>query len=88
MAAAAVGLHQRGVNPMKTGIGGTLILNLLITFTIPGISIGGHVGGALMGAAVGYAMLEPRWNRTASWIAWAAPIAAMVGSVFFIAVFL
>jgi membrane associated rhomboid family serine protease len=88
MAAAAVGLHQRGVNPMKTGIGGTLILNLLITFTIPGISIGGHVGGALMGAAVGYAMLEPRWNRTASWIAWAAPVAGMVGSVFFIAVFL
>jgi membrane associated rhomboid family serine protease len=88
MAAAAVGLQQRGVNPMKTGIGGTLILNLLITFTIPGISIGGHVGGALMGAAVGYAMLEPRWNRTASWIAWAAPIAGMVASVFFIAVFL
>ena len=88
MAAAAVGLQQRGVNPMKTGIGGTLILNLLITFTIPGISIGGHVGGALMGAAVGYVMLEPRWNRTASWIAWAAPVAGMVGSVFFIAVFL
>ena len=88
MAAAAVGLQQRGVNPMKTGIGATLLLNLLITFTIPGISIGGHVGGALMGAAVGYAMLEPRWNRTASWIAWTAPVAAMVGSVFFIAVFL
>ena len=88
MAAAAVGLQQRGVNPMKTGIGGTLILNLLITFTIPGISIGGHVGGALMGAAVGYVMLEPRWNRTASWIAWAAPVTGMVGSVFFIAVFL
>ena len=88
MAAAAVGLQQRGVNPMKTGIGGTLILNLLITFTIPGISIGGHVGGALMGAAVGYVMLEPRWNRTAAWIAWAAPVTGMVGSVFFIAVFL
>ena len=88
MAAAAVGLQQRGVNPMKTGIGGTLILNLLITFTIPGISIGGHVGGALMGAAVGYAMLEPRWNRTASWVAWAAPVAGMVASVFFIAFFL
>jgi membrane associated rhomboid family serine protease len=88
MAAAAVGLQQRGVNPMKTGIGGTLVLNLLITFTIPGISIGGHVGGALMGAAVGYAMLEPRWNRNAPYIAWVAPIVGMVGSVFFIAVFL
>ncbi|MFY8238363.1 MAG: rhomboid family intramembrane serine protease, partial [Ilumatobacteraceae bacterium] len=57
MAAASVGLQQRGVNPLKTGIGATLILNLLITFTIPGISIGGHLGGALMGAAAGYAML-------------------------------
>jgi membrane associated rhomboid family serine protease len=88
MAAAAVGLHQRGINPMKTGIGATLVLNLLITFAIPGISVGGHVGGALMGAAVGYAMLEPRWNRTAAWIAWAAPVVGMVASVFFIAVFL
>jgi membrane associated rhomboid family serine protease len=88
MAAAAVGLQQRGVNPMKTGIGGTLVLNLLITFTIPGISIGGHVGGALMGAAVGYAMLEPRWNRNVPYIAWVAPIAGMVASVFVIAVFL
>jgi len=88
MAAAAVGLQQRGVNPMKTGIGGTLILNLLITFTIPGISIGGHVGGALMGAAVGYAMLEPRWNRNAAYVAWVAPIVGMLGSVFVIAVFL
>lgn len=73
---------------MKTGIGGTLILNLLITFTIPGISIGGHVGGALMGAAVEFAMLEPRWNRTASWIALAAPVAGIAASVFFIAIFL
>ncbi len=88
MAAAAVGLQQRGVNPMKTGIGGTLILNLLITFTIPGISIGGHVGGAFMGAAVGYAMLEPRWNRNAAYVSWVAPIVGMLGSVFFIAIFL
>ena len=88
MAAAAVGLQQRGVNPMKTGIGGTLVLNLLITFTIPGISIGGHVGGALMGAAVGYVMLEPRWNRNAAYVAWVAPIVGMLGSVFVIAVFL
>lgn len=62
MAAAAVGLHQRGINPMRTGIGTTLILNLVITFTIPGISVGGHLGGALTGAAVGYALLKPRWR--------------------------
>jgi membrane associated rhomboid family serine protease len=62
MAAAAVGLHQRGVNPFRTGIGTTLILNLVITFAIPGISIGGHLGGALTGAALGYVMLKPRWR--------------------------
>ena len=62
MAAAAVGLHQRGVNPFQTGIGTTLILNLVITFAIPGISIGGHLGGALTGAALGYVLLKPRWR--------------------------
>ena len=62
MAAAAVGLHQRGVNPFRTGIGTTLILNLVITFAIPDISIGGHLGGALTGAALGYVMLKPRWR--------------------------
>jgi membrane associated rhomboid family serine protease len=81
MAAAAVGLQQRGVNPMRTGIGGTLVLNLLITFMIPGISIGGHLGGALTGAAVGYAMLEPRWTRSSPAVAWIAPVVAMILSV-------
>ena len=85
MAASAVGLQQRGINPMKTGIGATLILNLLITFTIPGISVGGHLGGALMGAAVGYAMLEPRWNRDNPWIGWAAPLAGIVLSLVVVA---
>lgn len=84
MAAAAVGLQQRGINPMRTGIGTTLILNLLITFMIPGISIGGHVGGALAGAVVGYAMLEPRWTRSSPAIAWVAPLLVMVACVAFI----
>lgn len=81
MAAAAVGLQQRGVNPMRTGIGATLVLNLLITFTIPGISVGGHLGGAVMGAAVGYAMLEPRWHARYPWAAWAAPAIGIVVSL-------
>jgi membrane associated rhomboid family serine protease len=78
-------LQQRGVNPFKTGIGATLVLNLLITFTIPGISVGGHLGGAIMGAAIGYAMLEPRWNRDAPWIGWVAPIVGIVGSLAIVA---
>lgn len=77
MAAAAVGLQQRGINPMRTGIGATLVLNLVITFTIPGISVGGHMGGALMGAAVGFAMLEPHWRRSSPWVGWVAPVLGM-----------
>ena len=49
LAAATIGLWRRGVNPFTTGIGTTLILNLFITFAIPGISIGGHVGGMIAG---------------------------------------
>lgn len=54
MAAAAVILHRRGVDVMRSGIGTTLILNLVITFALPGISIGGHLGGALVGALIGF----------------------------------
>jgi membrane associated rhomboid family serine protease len=53
MGAAVVGLRSRGVNPMQTGLGGLLIVNLVLTFAVPGISIGGHVGGLAGGAALG-----------------------------------
>ena len=77
MGAAAVALWHRGINPMRTGIGTTLVINLLITFTIPGISIGGHLGGVVVGAAVGYVMFDPAVNRTSRWLTWAAPVAAV-----------
>jgi membrane associated rhomboid family serine protease len=78
MGAAAVALLHRGVNPMQTGIGTTLVLNLLITFAIPGISIGGHLGGVIVGAGAGYVMFDPSINRQMPWATWAAPVAAMV----------
>ena len=85
MAAATVGLSLRGVNPFRTGIGATLLINLLITFTIPNISVGGHLGGAAMGAAVGYVMLEPRWKRPAPWMSWAAGVVGIVASLVVVA---
>lgn len=77
MGAASVALWHRGINPMQTGIGTTLVLNLLITFTIPGISVGGHLGGVIVGAAVGYVMFDPAVNRSSHWLTWAAPLAAI-----------
>lgn len=53
--AAAVGLMRRGINPLSTSIGSLLMINLFITFVIPGISIGGHVGGLVGGGLAGAA---------------------------------
>ena len=78
MAGAAVGLHRRGVNVFSTGIGTTLILNLVLTFSISGISIGGHLGGAAGGAICGWLMLAPSWKPSPKWVTYAAPIAVIV----------
>jgi membrane associated rhomboid family serine protease len=86
MAAASVALHQRGINPFQTGIGAILLLNLLITFTIPGISIGGHLGGAIVGGAVGYCMLQPQWRRAMPWISWTAPVIAIVAAFWIVGI--
>lgn len=53
MGAAVVGMRRRGIDPMQSGIGGLLAINLVLTFLIPGISIGGHLGGLAGGAAAG-----------------------------------
>jgi membrane associated rhomboid family serine protease len=71
-------MQRRGVNVFQTGIGATLAINLLLTFTIPGISIGGHVGGVVTGALLGLVMLAPSWRPVPTWASWVAPIAAMV----------
>jgi len=81
MAAAAIGMHRRGINVFKTGIGTILILNLVITFTLPGISVGGHVGGAIAGAICGWVILAPRHAPLPAWASYATPIAIAVISV-------
>jgi membrane associated rhomboid family serine protease len=81
MAAAAIGMHRRGINVFRTGIGTILVLNLVITFTIPGISVGGHVGGAIAGAICGFVILAPRHAQLPSWASYATPIAIALVSV-------
>ncbi|MGH9139240.1 MAG: rhomboid family intramembrane serine protease [Acidimicrobiales bacterium] len=53
-----VAMRERGINPMQTSIGTILMLNLFITFAIPGISIGGHIGGLVGGMAAGWLLQE------------------------------
>ncbi|MTD46949.1 rhomboid family intramembrane serine protease [Conexibacter sp. W3-3-2] len=58
MAAAFLELRQRGFDPMASGIGPLILLNLVITF-VPGfnISIGGHIGG-LIGGAIAITLIQ------------------------------
>jgi membrane associated rhomboid family serine protease len=42
-----------------------LVINLFLTFTVPGISIAGHLGGLIVGAAAAVALAyAPQRNRT------------------------
>jgi membrane associated rhomboid family serine protease len=85
LGAATVGLWRRGVNPFSTGIGTALLINLFITFAMPGISIGGHLGGAAVGALCALTMLAPDHQRVPRWATYATPAAlgmlCIVGSV-------
>ena len=81
MGAAAIGMQRRGVSIFQTGLGATLLINLLLTFTIPGISIGGHIGGIVMGAVCGSIMLSPPQQKQPPWLGYAVPIIAIIGSV-------
>jgi membrane associated rhomboid family serine protease len=60
LAAAILVLRRRGIGVMQTSLGGLLVVNLLLTFAVPGISVGGHVGGLVGGgiAATVYGWLD------------------------------
>jgi membrane associated rhomboid family serine protease len=63
MGAAMVLLRARGVDPWRSSIGTLVLLNLAITFFVPGISVGGHLGGLLGGALAGKLLLVARQEQ-------------------------
>ena len=60
-----------------------ILLNLAFTFSIPGISVGGHIGGLIGGGALGWVILEldKRRGRGDSGDARVAAIATAVFAV-------
>ena len=86
MGAAVVILRNRGIDLMESGLRFWLGLNLLFTFTIPGISIGGHIGGLIGGVVAAFLLLELRERLrlpdiVTSLVCVAIGAAAVVGSI-------
>ena len=74
MGAAFVLQRARGIDPMQSGIGPVILFNLALSFVIPNISIGGHLGGLVGGALAAFAMEQLGRGRRGI----ALPIAACV----------
>jgi membrane associated rhomboid family serine protease len=49
---------DRGISIWRTGLGPTLLINIVFSLSVTGISIGGHLGGAIGGAIAGWLIVE------------------------------
>jgi membrane associated rhomboid family serine protease len=58
MGAAVVVLRHRGISPLQSGLPLWIGINLVFSFAVPGISIGGHIGGLIGGALAAVALFE------------------------------
>ncbi len=84
MGAAAVEMRARQIPIMQSGVGGLILINLVISFALPGISWGGHIGGLIGGAVAALVFqLGARYRSQALALAGCTVIgvAAFAGSI-------
>jgi membrane associated rhomboid family serine protease len=58
MGAFFLAQRAQGIPFRNSPLLGILLLNLVLTFGISGISVGGHVGGLLFGGIAGYVVYD------------------------------
>lgn len=63
LGASVLTARRIGIDPMQSGLGAMLFLNLGITFFLPGISIGGHLGGLAGGLLAAFLLIETPYYR-------------------------
>ncbi|SCG36788.1 Membrane associated serine protease, rhomboid family [Micromonospora siamensis] len=80
---AAIFVIMRRLGRDTSAIVPILVVNLIFTFTVPGISIAGHLGGLVVGALMGLVLAyAPRGRRTLFQAAGSAIIlVALIGAV-------
>jgi len=81
MGAAVVELRARRVSVMESGIGGLIIFNLILSFSLANISVGAHVGGLIGGALAGLAIRTADQRRVQA-LGLLACLALCVAAVF------
>jgi membrane associated rhomboid family serine protease len=73
--------HRRGLPIWQSGLGFVLVLNLVISVTFRGISVGGHLGGLIAGLIAGLIVVELGERRRMRTLALLGCAALAVGSV-------
>jgi membrane associated rhomboid family serine protease len=81
MGAMVVLQYRAGQNPWQSGILGLVALNLVITFVVPGISIGGHLGGLLVGGVAALGMTVGAPSRPVPTIAHITGLLVLCGAL-------
>jgi membrane associated rhomboid family serine protease len=71
--------HARGIPIWQSGLGFWLILNLIISFSFTGISVGGHLGGLAAGLLGGWLVVEVGERRRQQAVALAG--IALIGAL-------
>jgi membrane associated rhomboid family serine protease len=76
---------ERNIPIWESGLGATLVINLIFTFSISNISIGGHLGGVAAGFVAGFVLIRLGERRGRDAIAFATcallAVAIVAGAV-------
>jgi membrane associated rhomboid family serine protease len=78
MGATFLEMRRRGIDPWQTGIGPLIVINLVLTFALGNISVGGHLGGLVAGGAAVAVLHAVDGRRPAPWV---APVLLMTMAV-------
>ncbi len=74
LGALIVVAHYRGISIWQSGLGITLLINIVFSLSVSGISIGAHLGGCVGGAICGWLVVQVGERRR-------MPAAAIAGCV-------